>query len=76
MIRAILDTNVVVQSLIGVLPVRADIPRDLTDTTLLSLAAESRADYLVTNDRRHLLRLKRYGTTAIIAPAAFLRELG
>jgi uncharacterized protein len=56
-------------------PAAASIPRDLTDTKLLSLAQESHADYLVTNDRRHLLRLGSFGRTEIITPARFLRCL-
>lgn len=55
--------------------VSATIPRDATDAGLLALAAESGADYLVTNDHRHLLRLRRYQRTLIITPAAFLRRL-
>lgn len=55
--------------------VSANIPRDLTDTKWLALAARTGADYLVTNDRRHLLRLKTFGQTAIVTPAVFLREL-
>lgn len=59
----------------GELHVPADITRDMTDTKFLALAEESDADYLVTNDRRHLLPLKRYGRTQIVTPARFLREL-
>jgi putative PIN family toxin of toxin-antitoxin system len=55
--------------------VPASITRDHTDTALLGLAAESHAAYLVTNDRRHLLRLKRYGSTKIVTPTEFLRNL-
>jgi predicted nucleic acid-binding protein len=55
--------------------VSADIPRDLTDTKFLALAKSADADKLVTNDRRHLLRLRRFGRTQIVTPAAFLREL-
>jgi putative PIN family toxin of toxin-antitoxin system len=49
--------------------------RDVTDAKFLTLAEESGADFLVTNDRRHLLRLKEHGRTRIVAPAQFLREL-
>ncbi|MGH7134434.1 MAG: putative toxin-antitoxin system toxin component, PIN family [Pirellulales bacterium] len=51
------------------------IPRDRTDAKWLALAMQSDADYLVTNDRRHLLRLRRIGRTQIVTPAAFQREL-
>lgn len=55
--------------------VAASLPRDLTDTKWLALAAHAEADCLVSNDRRHLLRLKKFGRTAIVTPAVFLREL-
>lgn len=55
--------------------VAASLPRDLTDTKWLALAAHADADYLVSNDRRHLLRPKKFGRTAIVTPAVFLREL-
>jgi putative PIN family toxin of toxin-antitoxin system len=55
--------------------VSADIPRDVTDTKFLALAIHCNADYLVTNDRRHLLRLRQYGRTQIVTPAEFLRQL-
>src|SRR5438552_2525617 len=35
----------------------ASLTRDLTDTKFLALAQHANARYLVTNDRRHLLRL-------------------
>jgi predicted nucleic acid-binding protein len=41
----------------------------------LSLASEANADFLVTKDGRHLLRLKKYRGTRIVTPAQFLREL-
>jgi putative PIN family toxin of toxin-antitoxin system len=56
--------------------VSAAIPRDVTDTKLLVVSAQSRADYLVTNDRRHLLPLKRFLETRIVTPARFLKCLG
>lgn len=55
--------------------VSAKVTRDVSDVKFLSLAVEARADYLVTNDRRHLLRLKRYQHTKIVTPMRFLREL-
>jgi len=53
----------------------ASLTRDLTDTKFLALAAACGADYLVTNDRRHLLPIGEYEGTKIVTPAAFLREL-
>ena len=59
----------------GAAQVSAEITRDVTDTKFLALAAESAADYPVTNDRRHLLPLKQYGETRIVTPSQFLRKL-
>lgn len=55
--------------------VSAAIPRDVTDAKWLALAMQSGADFLVTNDRRHLLRLRRFGRTQIVTPVVFLRVL-
>jgi putative PIN family toxin of toxin-antitoxin system len=55
--------------------VPASIARDITDTKFLSVAAELRASFLVTKDRRHLLRRRKFGTTRIVTPAQFLKEL-
>jgi putative PIN family toxin of toxin-antitoxin system len=56
--------------------VPARIPRDLTDAKFLALVQEANADYLVTNDCRHLLRLRQFGGTKIVTPAQLLREIG
>jgi putative PIN family toxin of toxin-antitoxin system len=55
--------------------VPASLPRDITDVKFLSLAYESGADYLVTKDGRHLLRLKNYRRTKIVTPNQFLTVL-
>lgn len=55
--------------------VSASVTRDATDAKFLALADETNADCLVTNDRRHLLRLGQYKKTRIITPAQFLKEL-
>lgn len=47
--------------------------RDVTDSRFLSLAGVSQADYLVTKDRRHLLRLRKHGKTRFVTPTQFLR---
>jgi hypothetical protein len=48
---------------------------DPDDAFLLALAAECRADVLVTGDRRAgLLQMSHYGRTRIVTPAAFCRE--
>jgi putative PIN family toxin of toxin-antitoxin system len=51
------------------------LTRDVSDTKFLALAEEAGADYLVSNDRRHLVPLGRHGRTRIVTPAQFLREL-
>ena len=55
--------------------VPASLPRDLTDVKFLSLAHEADADYLVTKDGRHLLRLKKYRRTRIVTPTQFIAKL-
>jgi putative PIN family toxin of toxin-antitoxin system len=59
----------------GIVPVSPRITRDVTDTKFLSVAVESTADYLVTNDHRHLLPLRRYRGTRIVTPTQFLHEI-
>jgi putative PIN family toxin of toxin-antitoxin system len=59
----------------GQAQVAASVPSDITDVKFLSLADEADADYLVTKDGRHLLRLKKYRQTRIVTPAQFLAVL-
>ena len=59
----------------GRLTVSPALTRDMTDTKFLGLAAEVSADFLVTRDRRHLLRLRRIQKTRIITPMKFLKEV-
>src|SRR4051794_34916800 len=51
------------------------LPRDVGDAKFLALAAAANADFLVTNDRRHLRRLREFEGTRIVSPAEFLRAL-
>ena len=48
---------------------------DPDDNKLLAAALESKADYLVTLDKKHLLPLKHYHGTRIVTPALFVRAL-
>lgn len=57
------------------LHVSAKLTRDITDTKFLALAEVAQADYLVTNDGRHLLPLRSHGRTKIVTPGQFLLEL-
>ena len=59
----------------GEVQVPPSVKRDVSDSKFLALATESGANYLVTKDNRHLLRLKRYQRTRILTPSQFLREL-
>ena len=52
--------------------VSAQLTHDITDTKFLALARASGADYLVTNDSRHLLPIGRFHETAIVRPSEFL----
>jgi len=55
--------------------VLVSLARDITDTKFLDLALAADADFLVTNDARHLLRLKQIGQTKILTPHKFLLAL-
>jgi putative PIN family toxin of toxin-antitoxin system len=59
----------------GERPVSPSLTRDVTDTKWVALALESDADYLVTNDHRHLHRLRKVGRTRILTPHKFLAAL-
>jgi putative PIN family toxin of toxin-antitoxin system len=61
--------------LAGASGVSPSLPRDATDAKLLALAEQANADFLVTNDHRHLLRLRRFLATSIVTPAQFLKKL-
>jgi putative PIN family toxin of toxin-antitoxin system len=50
----------------------ASLTRDLTDAKFLALAQHANVGYLVTNDRRHLLRLRHFRDTKIVTPSEFL----
>ena len=53
-----------------------DLCNDLDDNPVLAMALESKADYLVTGDKRDLLSMKSVGETPILSAAAFLEHLG
>lgn len=59
----------------GLTPVSPAMTRDVTDTKWIALVLEAKPQYLVTNDRRHLIRLEKVGETQIVTPRTFLREL-
>lgn len=60
--RAVLDSNTV-----------ADDPKD---NPVLACALEGHADFVVTDDRKHLLPLKHYHGIQIVSMPLFLRTLG
>jgi len=51
---------------------KIEFPVDPKDAYLLELAEESKADYLITGDKKHLLPLKHWKKTILISPANFL----
>lgn len=53
-----------------------DVSSDPDDNYLLSIAEIARADYLVTGDKPHLLRLRDYRLTKIVTIRDFLRQIG
>lgn len=50
-------------------------PKDVADWKFVALCEALAPDYLVTNDGRHLGKLKSIGETAVVTPAAFIRRL-
>lgn len=52
---------------------KIDFSADEKDAYLLELAEESKADYLITGDKKHLLPLKKWRNTIIISPANFVK---
>jgi putative PIN family toxin of toxin-antitoxin system len=61
--------------LAGTRPVSPSVTRDVSDTKWVALALEGHTDYLVTNDHRHLHRLRMIGRTRIVTPHKFLQAL-
>lgn len=50
------------------------LPYD-SDNRILECAVEGKADYLVTGDKKHLLKLKDYKGIKILSPGEFLRKI-
>jgi putative PIN family toxin of toxin-antitoxin system len=48
---------------------------DPKDNMILSTAYESKSDFIVTLDSKHILPIKHYHGTQIISPSAFIREI-
>ncbi len=52
-----------------------DLCKDPFDNPILAMALESKADFLVTGDKRDLLSMERIGATPIISATQFLEIL-
>jgi len=52
-----------------------DLCKDPDDNPILAIALESKADFLVTGDKRDLLSMGRIGITHIVSAASFLAVL-
>jgi putative PIN family toxin of toxin-antitoxin system len=50
-----------------------NLSRDPADNYLLAMAVAGEAEFLVTGDAKDLLRLKKFGSTRILVPSAFLK---
>lgn len=48
------------------------VAKDKDDNRYLTCAKDGKADYLITGDAKHLLPLKAFGKTRIVAPAEFV----
>ncbi len=51
------------------------VAKDPKDNPVLACAVEGHADFLVTDDRKHLIPLKEYQSVRIVNPPFFLREV-
>ncbi len=49
--------------------------KDDKDNRYLACAKDGDADFLITGDKKHLLSLKKFGTTQIISPIEFVQIL-
>jgi len=49
--------------------------RDNKDNRYLVCAKDGQADFLVTGDKKHLLSIKKFGTTQIVSPKEFVQIL-
>ena len=52
-----------------------DLCKDPDDNPILAIALQSKADFLVTGDKRDLLSMQRVGITPIVTAASFLAAL-
>jgi len=52
-----------------------DLCKDPDDNPVLSMALESKADFLVAGDKRDLLSMVQIGQTPIVSAATFLKQL-
>lgn len=70
MVNGLRQRAIILESLPSV-----DLCNDPDDNPVLAMALESKADFLVTGDKRNLLSMERIGETRIVSAAAFLLEL-
>ena len=52
-----------------------DVSKDRKDNRYLSCAKDGKAEYLVTGDKKHLLKLKVFEKTRIVSPKEFVEVL-
>lgn len=51
------------------------IKADLADNRILECALEAKADFIVSGDKKHLLKLKKFHSIPIVTPAELLKKL-
>lgn len=49
--------------------------KDVKDNKYLACAKDGQADYLITGDKKHLLSLKKFGSTRIVSPKELVEVL-
>jgi putative PIN family toxin of toxin-antitoxin system len=71
-VHAYLAWLLAVCELIDDVPELSAVPNDPKDNMVVATAVAAKADYLVTGDRTHLLRMKEYQGIPFISPRTFL----
>lgn len=52
------------------------IKDDETDNRVLECAVTAKAEWIVSGDQRHLLKLRKFGAVEIFSPADFIQKVG
>jgi len=74
-IKVVLDTNAYISAIVIPRQTLSVINKDRDDNRILECAVESKAQYIISGDKRHLLPLKEHQGIKILLPAEFLKTI-